>query len=261
MNSAKHGGVESLPLFQQACREDRERYSFSVEKGARFMSTPDGKSFIVVWLPPHTRSLRNVPLIVTLHGHGSYAFDEFFLWYTFAERRKMGVVALQWWFGKGENIDDYYSPWEIYSIFDRLFRKEGVVPGKALLHGFSRGSANVYGITALDRHRGGRYFLVTVANAGRAGTDFTINREIEQGGFGPNPFQNSHWILYGGGRDPHPKRDGIPGMRETAEWIKGLGGTIDLFLEDWKGDHGGFHRNPTHVNAALDLFERLLQKR
>ena len=117
-----------------------------MKKGARFLPTPDGKSFLVVWLPPRIRSL-----------------------------------------------------------------------GKVLLHGFSRGSANVYGVTALDRHRGGKYFLVTIANAGKAGTDFPINREIGQGRFGPNPFQNSHWILYGGGRDPHPERDGIPGMRETAD--------------------------------------------
>jgi len=261
MHSRKPRGVEELPLFQQACRANRERYEFALEKGAQFQLTPDGKSFLVIWAPPQTQRLRDVPLIVTLHGHGSYAFDEFFLWYKSAERRKIGIVALQWWFGKGEKIDDYYSPWEIYPIFERLFREEGIAPGNALLHGFSRGSANVYGVTALDRHRGNRYFLVTLANAGKAGTDFPINRDIQQGKFGPQPFQDSHWILYAGGCDPNPKRDGIPGMRETAEWIKNLGGTIDLFLEDRQSDHGGFHRNPKNVDAALDRFQLLLQKK
>jgi hypothetical protein len=35
---------------------------------------------------------------------------------------------------------------------------------------------------------------------------------------------------------------------------------VDLLIEDPKGDHGGFHRNPENMKAALDVFEKLLVK-
>jgi len=54
-----------------------------------------------------------------------------------------------------------------------------------------------------------------------------------------------------------PERDGIQGMRETAEWIQKYGGTVDLAIEDPDGGHGGFHRNPKNTNAALDVFDKL----
>ncbi|NLI79649.1 MAG: hypothetical protein GX442_24795 [Candidatus Riflebacteria bacterium] len=197
-------------------------------------------------------------MIATLSGHGSWAFDEFFLWQQAAAARGYGIVALQWWLGTGEGPGDYYRPHEIYRIFDQILRREGIPAGRTLLHGFSRGSANIYGVTAFDRHTGNRFFLATVANAGQAAADFPVNREIDRGRFGASPFAGTHWILYGGGRDPHPDRDGIPGMREAAAWVTRHGGTVDLFLADEAGDHGGFHRRPQNMEAALQVFARLL---
>ncbi len=256
------GPVENHPLFRQACRAVPERAAFARRMGARCFPTPDGRSFCLLWYPPVGNPAAGrparPPMIATLSGHGSWAFDEFFLWQAAAAARGYGIVALQWWLGTGEGPDDYYRPHHSSRIPNQVLRREGVPAGRTLLHGFSRGSANIYGVTALDRHTGNRFFLATVANAGKAGADFPVNREIERGRFGASPFAGTHWILYGGGRDPHPDRDGIPGMREAAAWVTRLGGTVDLFLADEEGDHGGFHRRPQNMEAALQVFDRLL---
>lgn len=249
------GSLERHSLVRQAEKACPERVAFARRLGARLAAVEGGKTFALVWVPA---GAVRPPIIATLSGHGSWAFDEFFLWQKEAAARGFGIVALQWWLGTGEGPRDYLLPNEVYRSFDRVFGQEGIPAGRNLLHGFSRGSANIYGVTALDRHAGRGLFLLTIANAGKAGADFPINRDIERGRFGERPFAGTRWVLYGGGRDPHPERDGIPGMREAEAWVIRHGGTVDLFLADADGDHGGFHRRSQNMTAALDLFKRLL---
>ena len=63
-----------------------------------------------------------------------------------------------------------------------------------------------------------------------------------------------------GMKDPNPDRDGCPAMRTTRDWVTQYGGTVDLLIEDPNGDHGAFHQNPDNVNAALDVFAKLLSQ-
>lgn len=252
--------AEAMPLFIQGKQAAPERYRFAVEKKALFLPTPDGRSFYILWYPAGYGPANPPPMIVTLHGHGSWAFDEFFLWQPHAEKRGYGIAALQWWFGKGETPRDYYLPHEIYPIFESILRRQNSRPHTAMAHGFSRGSANIYGVTAMDHATQNNFFLLTVANAGKAGADFPINVEIEKGVFGPRPFEGTHWVTCAGAKDPHPDRDGIAGMRQAAAWVARYGGVIELSIEDPKGDHGCLHRNPDNIRAVLDVFERLLAR-
>lgn len=253
--------VETLPLFQQAKKANPKRHQFAVDQHATFHLTPDGKSFYVRWLPPKADERKTVPLVVTLHGHASWAIDEFALWHAALAKRGYGIIALQWWFGQGEKPNDYYRPKELYDIVATVLRERKAVPGSVLLHGFSRGSANIYGVTAFDRASNDRFVLLTVANAGRAAPDFPVNRDIDAGRFGEKPFEGTHWVLYAGALDENPDRDGIPGMRQSRDWVVKHGGIVERLIEDPKGDHGGFHRNPENMNAALDIFARLLAAR
>lgn len=123
-----------------------------------------------------------------------------------------------------------------------------------LLHGFSRGSANIYGVAALDRKTGNDFFSLVVANAGGAAEDFPFNRDIDRGRLGKSPFARTRWVLFCGGKDPHPDRDGCPGMSRTKKWIEGKGGSVALFIQDPSSGHGGFHLNKANVAKALDLF-------
>ncbi len=172
---------ESLPLLRQAQTANPQRYQYAVEQGAQILLTADGKSFYVWWLPAGSDPANPPPIIVTLHGHASWALDEFFLWYPYATERGYGILALQWWFGDGEAINDYYLPQAMYPLIARILQANHVRPQTVLLHGFSRGSANTYGLTALDRASGNAFFLLTIANAGGKAGDFPINQSISAG--------------------------------------------------------------------------------
>src|SRR3989338_3418927 len=103
----------SHPLLDQAKRETSERFDYAVNNGARIGLTKDGKSFFVLWTPPGTGPDNPPPMIATIHGHASWAFDEFFLWHRFAQEHGYGIFALQWWLGEGERFQDYLAPREI----------------------------------------------------------------------------------------------------------------------------------------------------
>jgi len=217
--------------------------------GARVERTRDGRSFALVWRPPGEPR----GWIVTLHGTGSWAHDEIVLWQPFAQQGQLGIVALQWWLGGGQQMADYYSPPEMRREIERLLAQLGARPENTLLHGFSRGSANLYALVAMDGRTPRPLFRHVVANAGGMAADFPMNREIEAGRFGASPFAATRWWLYCGGGDPNPERDGCPAMRRSQQWLRDKGAQVEL-SEDPGGDHGGFHRRGQNVERALDWF-------
>ena len=249
---------EAASLLAQAKSSNPERAAFAEKNGARIVPTSDGRSFFVVWTPDG-KPIGDRPVIATLHGHASWAFDELYLWQSQAASRGYAVAALQWWFGQGETPSHYYLPLELQREFQRLFERENVRPGTVLFHGFSRGSANIYGLTALDRAQGKAYGLLTIANAGKASEDFPINRDIAAAKFGSSPLDGTNWVLFCGGRDENPERSGCPGMTDAAAWVERFGGQVRLFIQDPNAGHGGFHQTPAHVAAALDVFAGLLK--
>ena len=244
-------------LLNQSRAANPQHYQFALDQGAQVLPTADGKSFYVWWVPQNFRGV----VIATLHGHDGWAFEEFFQWRSSAAQRGYAILALQWWFGVGDKSSDYYLPQEIYPIFETVLRQQKIQPGNTILHGFSRGSSNIYAVQARDRDTHNNFFGMTIANAGMASPDFPPNVELASGKFGTNFFAGTHWVLYCGERDPNPDRDGCPAMRQTRDWISKFGGTVDLLIEDKNGDHGGFHRTPANVTAALDVFQHLTQAR
>ena len=99
------------------------RYQFAVDQGAQFVPTSDGRSFSILWYPPDAPAA--APLIVTLHGSSSWAFDELFLWREQAARFGYGVLALQWWFSDGESNESYYAPAELRRELAAVLRRQG----------------------------------------------------------------------------------------------------------------------------------------
>lgn len=223
--------------------------------GARLVRTGDGRSFALVWRPTSQPASPPAGWIVTLHGSGSWAYDEIVLWQPFAAKRNLGIVALQWWFGGGQRPDDYYPPHVIRRELHAVLAEVGATPKNTLLHGFSRGSANLYALVALDGSQPQRLFQQIIANAGGASADFPPNRDIEAGRFSTAPFAGTRWWLWCGGNDPNPDRDGCPAMRRTRDWLQRLGGEAEL-TEDAAGSHGGFHRRSQNVETGLDWFAR-----
>ncbi len=252
--------VPQHPLLERTRQERFPRLQFAQQNGARFGLTQDGKTFYLLWLPEGSDPQNPAPMIATLSGHDGWAVDDFFVWYDLIKKRGYGLLAIQWWLCQGESINDYLRPDEIYRVMDAVFQEQHVKPGTALLHGFSRGSTNTYAVAALDRGLNKNYFALIIANAGKASMDYPPTRAIEEGRFGSRPFESTRWVTFAGAKDSNPKRDGIQGMRETGDWLRRLGGSVDLAIEDPDGAHGGFHRNPKNAEAALDVFEKLRVK-
>ena len=244
-------------LLDKAKQHDSHRYQFAFDKGAKIEVTADQKSFYLLWYPPNMKADKKT-LIVTLHGSSGNVFNEFFLWYDEALKHGHGILALQWYFEGTPPPRDYYAPLDVYQQIAPILKSEKIGMGKAMLHGFSRGSANSYYVTLFDRKEKNNYFGLTLSNSGGASIGYPIYTEMEKGNFGEKPFVGTNWMTFCGGLDPNPDRDGCPAMRRTAEFVTKYGGKLRLAIEDENGDHGGFHRNKANVNKSLDLFDKIL---
>ncbi|MBS1794962.1 MAG: hypothetical protein JSS81_13965 [Acidobacteria bacterium] len=247
-------GVQEL--VKRGRDHNPERYRFALDNGVKIYPTADGKSFYLVWFPPKADKKT---VIATMHGSLSYAFDEFFLWKEKAEKHGHGIVALQWWFEGNRPPADYYSPREAYDNLAAALKALKIEKGRALFHGFSRGSANSYYLALFDHAAKNDYFGLVLSNAGGAGEDYPLYREITEGKFGAKPFDGVRWMTFCGARDQNPDRDGCPAMRRSAKFVEKYGGTVKLALEDPNGDHGGFHRNPDNIEKAMELFDKLVK--
>lgn len=246
--AAPAGNAEEL--LARARAQSPQRVAGAERLGARAVHTADGRSFGLIWQPSNRMPGK---WIVTLHGSASWAHDEIVLWQPFAERNGLGILALQWWFGGGQRMEDYYPPHELRRELEHLMRRAGAARDNALLHGFSRGSANLYALVAFDGQQPNPLFRAVLANAGGMAPDFPSNRDIESGRLGAAPYAGTRWWLYCGSGDPNPERDGCPAMRRTRDWLAQRGAEAQL-TEDAAGDHGGFHRRGQNVDQALDWF-------
>jgi len=215
------------------------------------LPTSDGQSFVLVWTPGGAPPER---WVVSLHGTAGFATDDLALWHRSLGGRGLGFIALQWWLGEDRGPRGYYTPEQIDRELEPALRHAGARPGAALLHGFSRGASVLYAVAALDGARPARAFSWFVASSGRASRDFPPNHAIDEGRFGPRPFEGTRWITACGGRDPHPERDGCPGMRATGQWLAERGAQVVAAIEDPQRGHGAFQLDPRHVSRALDLF-------
>lgn len=245
-------------LLEKAKKHNPERYKFAFDKGAKVFQTADGNSFYLLWYQADVKTDKT--LIVTMHGSLSYAFDEFYLWYEKAKKHGHGILALQWWFEGNPPPRDYYFPNESYRAIDLALKQEQLKQQKALFHGFSRASANSYYVALFDRESKNNYFLLNLANSGGASEGYPMYRDVVAEKFGKTPLAGTNWATFCGYFDQNPERDGCPAMRRTGEFIKKYGGEVKLAIEDEKGDHGLFHKNPQLVDKALDLFDEMLKK-
>ncbi|MBI2751668.1 MAG: hypothetical protein HYX43_20625 [Burkholderiales bacterium] len=219
-----------------------------------YRSTSDGRSFVLVWTP--NAATPPAKWIVSLPGTGGYATRDLAVWHPHLQGRDVGLVVVQWWLGSGDTTRDYYNPFDIYREIDRLLADLKVPPNSALLHGFSRGAANLYAVAALDRARGRQYFSTFVASSGSASLDYPPTQLVMRGEFGAAPYAGTQWVTACGDRDANPGRDGCPGMRRTAEWIKERGGSIALVIEDKTQGHGALQLNPANAKQLLDWYLR-----
>ena len=262
MMQSESAAQSSLPpgaraLLERARQANPTRYQFALDRGAQLAATSDGRSFVLSWFPA-TTGANGRTMIVSLHGSSSWAFDEFYLWYEVARKHGHGIIALQWWLANDAAPNDYYSPNEVYRELAPAILSAGILPGRAMLHGFSRGSANLYYVRMFDLLARNNFFALTLANAGGASVDYPYYQQVLAGQYGAKPFTGARFATYCGGLDPNPDRDGCPAMRRTADFIKSYGGTVELAIEESNAGHGGFQQSAAQMDSAVTGFDALL---
>lgn len=244
---------DAAKLYQNA-RDTGRFFADAVKLKPEVRPTSDGRSYCLVW--------KSAPApkrwIVSLHGAGrpakGFATDDLAIWHPHLKDREVGLVCLQWWLGTGDTPRDFLAPEQIYREINHVLTALGVAPGTVMLHGFSRGSANSYAVVALDASKGRRYFSLAVASSGGVSLDYPPNRALLTGAYGERPLKDTRWITAAGGRDPSPDRDGIPGMKRTAGWLKEQGAVVVESIEDPSSGHGALHLNPKNCRRVLDVF-------
>ncbi|HOP86998.1 MAG TPA: hypothetical protein PKZ54_11105 [Syntrophorhabdaceae bacterium] len=241
---------QAAELYQKAKRG--KWFAEAIKLKPDILQTSEGRSFLVVWKNEPEPKL----WIVSLHGSNGFATDDLAIWHPHLKGRNMGILCVQWWLGSGDDTASYYTPEQIYREIDNVLQRLGVKPGTAMLHGFSRGSANSYAVMALDAGRGRRFFNLAVASSGGVGLDYPTTRAILAGRYGKDALNGTRWVTSAGARDPNPDRDGIPGMRRTAAWLKEQGAIVLEAIEDPEEGHGALVRNPENARRVLDLFVR-----
>jgi len=143
----------------------------------------------------------------------------------------------------------FLDPQTLYDLIVRTVRAEGVAPGHVLLHGFSQGSHEVFGLTQLDR-AGARIVGLTLAESG--GTRDTTPVASLAG---------SRWVLYCAGRDQYAYLTGCGRMRQSAAFLRASGARVDRFLVNPTGRHGNLLYDPPLVESALADFATILAGR
>lgn len=194
--------------------------------------------------PPHPDGL-----IVTVHGHNGHALHQYRSWQPYATSHHLGLVSVEWQTSWGRNAQ-FLSPQGTYGMIRRAVAREGVAPGRVLLHGFSQGSHESFALTALDRAQA-HLFAMTLAESGGDGrpADPTAG------------FARTRWDIYCAGRDPWPNLSGCPAMRRARAMLRRSGATVTRLMVDPPAAHGGFLRNARDVNLVLGDFARALAGR
>ena len=248
--TAPHPSASPAPLSDPAALIRRVAahypavYRFALAHGAQVLADPATGGFTV----HSTRPARPGALIVVLHGHNSNTFREWTAWEPYAAAHGYGLVTVEWQLRFGRDTS-FLDPQTLYDLIVRTVRAVGVAPGHVLLHGFSQGSHEVFGLTQLDR-AGARIVGLTLAESG--GTRDTTPVASLAG---------SRWVLYCAGRDQYAYLTGCGRMRQSAAFLRASGARVDRFLVNPTGRHGSLLYDPPLVESALADFATILAGR
>jgi len=254
-------GFAQLPpnaqaLYNEFYNSNTVVAQYCINNGAQAVATADGNSFYLKWFPPATTP-SNTPLMVTLHGTGSNAFNVFYFWHQKALLRGVGIIAFQWYRGAASvSPNDYFDDTTLYTYIDTALKRIKYPPNKALLNGFSRGSARTYALQFKDVQPGGKnYFCTILSNAGKPDSLYPLYQQINTGIYGHTFCTGKRWAMFCGGQDPNPARDGCPGMNSAkTNWVMANGGSVGLFIQDPALGHSGLSDTPLYMDSVLKYY-------
>lgn len=243
--------------FEMARAANPEAYDYAMKNKVEVVSTDDGSTFLL-WWQPLGFDFKNDTVLVSLGGTGGWATKDFEVWHPHIKDRGYAILNVQWWYGRNQDTHGYARPREIYEWVVAELERRAIPRGNVIFQGFSRGSANSYAVTFLDRKQKIPYFALTISNSGALEPDYPPNKTFLQDDAGLKPFTGSHWILYCSENDAERENACIK-MDATKSLLEAHGGKVDEFIRDTEGGHGGF-MNPRVLSPALDAADRIVSE-
>jgi hypothetical protein len=240
-------------------RSDPQPYQTAIAAGARIVNLEPMNTFFVVWVPEGYEEMPTRRVMVVVHGHTGNSYFQTDVELEFAQKYGYAIVAIQWWVGEGEMM---YSGEQVYAFMDIALRymayKYNAQLDKCAYRGWSQGSEISYQVAYLDKVNGTNYLKLIISHDGgmmpdlsqmSVGQEFVTN--LYNGVYGDAPFAGTHFYLYAGA-EPQAGY-----MRNTAEVITNMGGTVERLVEDVGAGHGGFLEHTQYREDALEIFFRL----
>jgi hypothetical protein len=221
--------------------------------------------FFIAWFPPSWENHPDRRLVVTLHGNGGCAERMFTFWHRTASLHDYGFIALQYAEESSRGRYRFDDSRAIYRLLRRalgILRRHVPLEGVPLiLHGFSRGSARVFELAAMDRAPGGMHaFSAFIADSGTVFPEYRgrLSPYLER--IGPDAYAGARFWLYCGGRD-HGGRT-CRGLARMARFVRAHSGTVDTLYRYPPGGHGifltgGLHRQSPPLEALFSYINSL----
>lgn len=245
-------------IYDSAQANNPGSVSYALSNQVQVLSTPDSASFYLQWFPAGAVPAET-PLVVSLHGSKGNAFNEFKSWHPAAQSHQCGIIAIQ--YNKYTNVFDfingYFNDSTIYKYIDDALKKISYPSNKALLHGFSLGSARTYAVIYNDIQSGNNYFCTTISNAGPIALNYPLYATLNTI---PNVFQGKHWNLFCGPPEEPYTGGACEQLDFTQTWLQSKGAVVDIYLQDSVLGHNGFqqttseHYKDTMLNKYLECY-------
>lgn len=227
-----------------------------LSQGTQTSATADGNSFYLKWMPANATP-SNTPLIFLLHGSSSNAFVVMSFWLPRAQLKGVGIIAVQWYRGAASvSPNDYFDDNSLYTYIDTALKRVKYPSNKAMLSGFSRGSARSYAIQFKDvQPTGKNYFCTILSDAGKPDSAYPLYSQINSGMYGHTFCAGKQWAMFCGGQDPNPARDGCPAMNSAkTNWVAANGGNVGLFIQAPTLGHTGLTDTPAYMDSVIKFY-------
>lgn len=255
----RHPEDSALTLAKE---DNPEAYSFTTEHNAEIISLDKGNTYGVWWQPENFDPTTST-IVVSLHGHGGWATQDFTVWYPNLAQRDYAYFGLQWWLGRSLEDVGYYEIPEMHELIVDGLKEKGITSGNIVFQGFSMGAARSYGVALLDKVSENPLFDVSIANSGPWEDNYPMYADVIAGKYGNQPFAGTTWMLFCGDKDENEENKTsythvCDGMDHTEDAITQYGGTVAYFLKDPNGGHGSLMTTQSNFDAVFDQVDQFL---
>lgn len=210
--------------------------------------------YIATWIPQGWEANEKRILMVALHGTGGYPEAEWNGWHSFLEPKGWGFIGVSYL--SGDAYDDATTTWK--RVRAALSDMNQACGTKLTVHlsGFSRGSAQTFPVTMLDRKDNGP-INGSISHSGAWVIGGPLVPELQAVDGDAASMRGVRIWGWAGTADHTHGTAMTDEMTNALDWVKAHGGTTAPLYISQGLDHGDFLKDPAAVAAALAWLDTL----